>query len=269
MKNVHLTIIDPQVDFCDPDKGSLYVKGAEEDMQRLSKLIDKIGQKIKKIHVTLDCHHSIDVAHPCFWVDSKGANPAPFTIITADDVKNGKWIPVFPKYRERMVQYVEGLESSGRYPLCVWPPHCLIGSEGNNVMPVLFDSLIKWEKNRMDNVDYVTKGSNPLTEHYSAVKAEIPDPQDTTTQLNTKLIQTLMDSDKILIAGEAGSHCVRSTVEDIVKSFNDDSYVKKMVLIEDAISPVQSPVVDFPAIQSQFITNMKMKGMQTTKTTDF
>ena len=161
------------------------------------------------------------------------------------------------------------MEESGRYPLCIWPPHCLIASEGNNVIPVLFDALSEWENDSRNNVNYISKGSNILTEHYSAVKAEVIDPSDPSTQINTRFIQTLIDSDKILTLGEAGSHCWKFTMEDLLSEFSDNTCVKKMVILEDGISPVISPFVDFPAIQSQFITDMKNQGMQVAKTTDF
>ena len=199
----------------------------------------------------------------------KSIQEEPFTIFGSKEIKDGVWVPFRPDLRQRFITYCEDLEASGRYPLCIWPPHCLIGSEGNNVLPVLYEALLGWEANKKAMVDYVSKGSNFLTEHYSAVKAEVPDPNDPTTQLNTRLIKTLMEADKILIAGEAGSHCVASTVKDIADGFQDDSYIKKMVLLEDGISPVISPYVDFPAIQAQFIADMKSRGMETAKTTDF
>ena len=267
-ERIELLIIDPQVDFCDPN-GSLYVDGADKDMERLAKMIKSFGQNIKKIHTTLDCHHLIDVAHPLMWRDSDGNHPAPFTIFGSKEIREGVWTPVILPLRQRFIDYCEVLEASGRYPLCIWNPHCEIGSPGNNVFPVLFEALQEWQTMKLNNVNYVSKGSNPFTEHYSAVKAEVPDPEDASTQLNTKLIKTLMEADKILIAGEAGSHCVANTVKDIADGFQDDTYIKKMILLEDAVSPVQSPFVDFPAVQAQFIADMKARGMQIAKTTDF
>ncbi len=150
-----LMIIDPQVSFCDPNKGELYVPGAEKDMERAAALIKKLGSKIKKIHVTLDCHHLYDISHPKFWRNSEGKTPDPFTIISNEDVVNGIWFPIFQKLprqdpdtknnieaRKYVKWYTQKLEESGRYPLCIWPPHCLIASEGNNIFPVLFDALI-------------------------------------------------------------------------------------------------------------------------------
>jgi len=274
-ERIDLLVIDPQVSFCDPQIGELYVPGAEKDMERVANLIYKFGSKIKNIHITLDCHHFYDIAHPGFWRNSDGKNPDPLTIITHKDIVDGIWFPAFPSLpnypnaREYVKDYTKKLEDSGRYPLCIWPPHGLIGSNGNNVLPVLFKALVDWEKTNHNNINYVSKGSCITTEHYSAIKAEVPNPHDPSTQLNTSFIQTLMDSDKILTAGEAGSHCWKFTMEDLLTEFNDDSYVKKIVILEDGISPVVSPMVDFPAIQAQFITDMKEQGMQVAKTTDF
>jgi nicotinamidase-related amidase len=246
-------------------------------MDRLAKMVDRISgtKKVKKIHVTLDCHHLFDIAHPGMWRNSSGENPDPFTIITYQDIVDGKWFPVFASLpwhsnaREYVKEYAKALEDSGKYALCIWPPHCLIGSRGNGVVPSLFDAFIKWEQGARDNIDYVSKGSTMTTEHYSAVKAEVPEPSDPTTQLNTRLIKTLMEADTIFFAGEAGSHCVKNTIEDIADGFGDDTYVKKLVMLEDAVSPVQSPYVDFPAIQQQFVEDMKARGMRVAKTTDF
>jgi nicotinamidase-related amidase len=44
MKKLHLLIIDPQRDFCDPN-GTLAVPGADADMKRLSDMINRIGDK--------------------------------------------------------------------------------------------------------------------------------------------------------------------------------------------------------------------------------
>lgn len=263
-ENVQLVVIDPQLDFCDPG-GALYVKGAEQDIHRLAAMVRRVAPKLDDIHVTLDSHRLIDVAHPIFWKDSGGRHPAPFTIISAADVESGRWTPVLPGLYRRMLDYVRALEANGRYPLCIWPPHCLIGSHGHTVVPELREALQGWEERRFAMVDYVTKGSNPWTEHYSAVCADVPDPADPGTQLNTRFIQTLMDADVVAIAGEAGSHCLANTVRDVARSFNDDACIRRLVLLEDATSPVPG----FEALQDGFLQEMKARGMQVTTTRDF
>jgi nicotinamidase-related amidase len=263
MIKVDLLIIDPQNDFCDP-KGSLYVQGAEDDMTRLSELIKRTSGKLNDIHVTLDTHHLVDVAHPVFWKNSKGEHPVPFTTISLDDVKNGVWVTTLPSLQKRMLQYVEALANNNRYPLCIWPPHCLIGSSGHAVIPCVYEQLLEWEKS-FAMVDFVTKGSNLYTEHYSAVKADVPDPTDPSTQINTSLIQSLMKVDMIAIAGEASSHCLANTSLDIANEFGDDSYIKKMVLLKDCTSPVTG----FEKLEEDFIKEMTQRGMQIMESTDF
>lgn len=270
IEKIHLLTIDPQHDFCDPS-GALFVPGATEDTERLAAMVDRIGDKLEDIHCTLDSHHYVDIAHPIWWKDRDGNHPDPFTIITAAEVRDGTWATMIPGFFKRSLEYVEKLDANSRYPLCIWPPHCLIGSKGATVMPKLFEAFIKWEQSGPGMVHYVTKGSNPFTEHYSGVQADVPDPSDPTTMLNTALIQTLESATAILITGEAGSHCVANTVQDIADNFGSEDYVKKFVLLKDTVSPV--PAVpggpDFPAIQRQFIDDMVARGMRVSTSVDF
>lgn len=265
---IELLIIDPQNDFCDPS-GALYIPGAEKDMVRLANMITRLKGKLTDIHVTLDSHHFVDIAHPVFWLDSSAKNPAPFTIISAADVENGSFRASYPPYQQRVLDYVKALESNGRYPLCVWPPHCLIGSNGYAVFPDLFASLLEWEE-QFAMVDYVTKGSNLWTEHYSAVQADVPDSQDPSSQLNMNLITTLQDADIILLAGEAKSHCLANTVIDIANNFGKDN-IAKMILLEDATSNVPDPpgTTMFTDFGDQFVADMVARGMQVSTTVDY
>lgn len=263
--DLRILIIDPQNDFCDK-KGALHVPGADRDMERLAEMVVRLKDKIDDIHVTLDTHHYVDVAHPVFWVNSEGKHPEPLTtIISVEDVENGTWRTTNPGMGKRALDYVRALKANNRYSLVVWPYHCLIGSWGYGVYPELFEALLEWEK-EFSMVDYVTKGSNMYTEHYSAVQADVPDPQDPGTMLNTRLIQTLEDADIIALAGEALNFCVANTVTDIANNFGEEN-IKKFVLLEDACSPV--PGKDFEPLTKNFMTEMTRRGMQISNTSDF
>ena len=269
---IEFLIIDPQNSFCHPTEGELFVPGADKDAERLAKLIRRMSPQIDDIHVTLDTHHELDVAHPIFWMNAKGEHPAPFTMISKTDVETGVWTPFNPKLPcpphgtllDRMLAYVTKLEQNGRYQLTIWPPHCRIGTPGHNVVAPLREAFRAWELSRYAMIDYVTKGSNIFTEHYSGVEADVPDPEDPSTQLNTRLIQTLEQADLIVFSGEASSHCVANTIRDIVKQFGDET-VKKCALLEDAMSPVPG----FEKMADEFFHDMRKKGMQITTTTKF
>jgi nicotinamidase/pyrazinamidase len=289
MKKIHLVVIDPQNSFCKVvdqaqqqslHDGELCVTGAWEDMDRVAAFVKRLGTKLSDIHVTLDSHHLLHIAHPVWYRDSKGNQPDPFTILReqngsivgskVDSAGNlydvGEYNAFKPSVHKRTLEYLRNLATAKRYPHVVWPPHCLIGTPGHNVVPQLMDALLEWVKLNGDaTVDFVTKGSNPFVEHFSAVRAEVVDPNDPSTQLNSAFINTLLDADEVLFAGEAGSHCLANTVRDIADSFADDSFIKKCVLLTDGTSPVPG----FENYQTAFVSDMTKRGMKTATTVDY
>jgi nicotinamidase-related amidase len=261
-QNLQLLIIDPQNDFMDEASAALRVTGATADMKRLASFVGRIGKKLTDIHVTLDSHRVIDVGHPGFWRDKNGKQPNPFTMILPDDIASGAWSPRDPSLTPRMLNYARELARKGQYNIMVWPEHCLIGSPGHNVQPDLLSALQVWERKEYASINYVTKGTNIYTEHYGALQAEVPDPSDPDTSLNTSLLQMLQKADLIMVAGEASSHCVLSTVNQIAENIGEE-HIKKFVLLTDCMSPVAAlPGVDFPAIASEWMKQMQTRGMK-------
>lgn len=226
-----LLIIDMQNDFCRPG-GALYVSGADTDTARLERYISSNIDNIEQIVLTQDNHHVIDISHPEFWEDERGYPPPPFTIITSRELDDGKWRPKF--WKEKAVKYIRDLELQGEFPHTVWPEHCIIGSTGAAIVDDIMEPVRKWaRKGRF--FDLVVKGTNPLTEHFGALMANIPVNDSPETQLNTNLLNKLKLSDRILIAGEARSHCVASTVKQLL---NYGGFASKMVILEDCMSDV-------------------------------
>eukprot|EP00341_Mesodinium_pulex_P004373 CAMPEP_0116973156 /NCGR_PEP_ID=MMETSP0467-20121206/54311_1 /TAXON_ID=283647 /ORGANISM="Mesodinium pulex, Strain SPMC105" /LENGTH=89 /DNA_ID=CAMNT_0004664867 /DNA_START=380 /DNA_END=646 /DNA_ORIENTATION=- len=66
----------------------------------------------------------------------------------------------------------------------------------------------------MKNVHYSRKGEYCLTEMYSAISAEIPVPE-IGDNFNTELFNGCIDTEKLVVCGQALSHCVHFTVRDI------------------------------------------------------
>lgn len=268
-RQMHLLIIDPQNDFCDLPEAycptlagerqtpALPVAGAHADMQRLAHLVDAGRAGLSGITVTLDSHQHLDIAHPTFWQDAAGAAVSPFTQITAADVRAGTYQPRLAAALPRALSYLDALEAAGRYTHMVWPVHCEIGTWGHNIHHDLRLACNRWEEQRLGIVGKVSKGMNPWTEHYSAIMAEVPDPADADTQLNAALIAQLQTAERVFIAGEAGSHCVRATSEHIVHNLAPGSCAK-LVLIEDCISAVSGFEVQY----ADFLSAMRAHGVQ-------
>jgi nicotinamidase-related amidase len=230
-KNAFL-IIDAQYDFCHP-QGALFVPGADADMQRLSQLILTHANQIDHICVTLDNHPVNDISHPSFWQDADGSFPPPFTQITAADVKAGKWQPRFVP--EKALDYLENLEIQGEFLHFIWPEHCLIGSKGAALDDSIMRALVQWTRLGKE-YQAVVKGTNPLTEHFGIFRAQLPILEAPETQLNTGLLEQLAKFDRVFLAGEAKSHCVATSLKQIVDNAPD--LARKVVVIEDCMSDV-------------------------------
>jgi len=263
MQKIHLIVIDPQLDFCHPD-GSLYVPGGDENMKLLAAMIMRLKDKLADIHVTLDSHHKIDISHKIWYKNSSGQHPAPFTQITAADLESGVWTTTQPNAYTRTLDYLRALETNGRYPQTVWPDHCLIGSSGHMVDKELFAALKEWE-DQYAVVDFVTKGSNIWSEHFSILKAEIPCADDPSTQINTRLINTLEEADITVWTGLALSHCLANSVRDVADNFSAQEYIEKMVLLTDATGNVPG----FESYGDDFIKELTARGMKLSTTVDF
>ena len=230
-KNNLLLIVDMQNDFCSPD-GALYVKGAEKDIVRLGKFISGYIDEINHIILTQDNHNVIDISHPVFWEDQNGNPPPAFSEINLKNILEGVWRPRFE--REKAIEYLRKLESQGEFPHIIWPEHCIIGSNGAAIADEIMEPVKAWAR-RGNFIDVVIKGTNPLTEHFGALMANVPIDDSPETQLNTELVNKLTRFEKILVAGEAKSHCVATTVKQML---NIDGLAQKLIIFEDCMSDV-------------------------------
>ena len=146
----------------------------------------------------------------------------------------------------------------------VWPVHCEVGRFGHGVHAAVSDALAQWQLDRGVAISNVFKGLNPMTEHYSAFMAEVPDPADPSTSLNTRLLAQLDAADTLIVAGEAGSHCVRASVEHLVQHL-PSGRPERIVLLTDCMSPVAG----FEAQQADFLSAMAQRGVRLTESTGY
>jgi nicotinamidase-related amidase len=256
MKNAVL-IIDPQNDFCVAGR-PLCVPGAWDDMQRMADFILKNKSSIDFIGVTMDSHQIIDISHPAFWQDKDGKNPGWFTIITAADVRAGIWTANYAP--QEALKYLDALESQKEYPHCIWPEHCITGTEGAAVVKPIMDAIAEWC--RLGNfIQIVAKGNHPLTEHFGAFQAQVPVAGQAYTQMNTNLINTLEKYPNVYLAGEARSHCVANTLK---QALTFPVLTTKLIIIEDAMSNVTG----FETLGDPTFAKAKAANVRFAKTTD-
>ncbi len=277
-KKFAVLLIDDQNDFCST-KGSLYVPGAEKDNERLGKWIKNNGDHIDHISFTLDTHAVNDISHPTLWRDKHGNMPKPFTAILHHMILSGEYTPV--AFVREITEYVRRLEEIAAeevkqgipFPIpvhLIWPIHCVAGSEGAALDPVISEALAHWSTLNPYNIPLPTvKGDYPLSEHFGAFEAQVPDINYPETTMNQGLVKTLEEYDKVIFAGQAKSHCVATTLKQAI--FKAPTLASKFIILEDCMSSVPNgPAagVTFEELAQPIYDLAKQKGIYFTNTKD-
>jgi len=264
-RRVGLLLVDVQNTFCLPEH-ELFVagrsgRGAIEDNERLVAFLYRHLDLVTEVVVTLDTHSGIQVFHAAFWIDRDGGHPAPHTVVTVDDVKSGRW-RVNPSVAEAVAprpgfdvetwarHYVRRLDEGGKYPLVIWPYHAMLGGIGHALVSVVEESVFVHQIARQAPARVEVKGRHPLTENYSVLRPEVTEDAagETIALPNGALVEHLLAFDALIVAGQARSHCVAWTVEDLLTAIRsrDPGLARRIYLLDDCSSPVVVPgVVDF------------------------
>ncbi len=264
-QQVHLVLIDMQVDFCHPH-GALYVPGAEQDIQRVIEYIYTYGDRISQITCSLDTHLPSQIFHPEWWLDAEDNHPDPFTLISYADVEAGKWRPAHQAAWS--AEYVRLLEQEAKKVLTIWPYHVLLGSIGHALDPELFSAVMWHSLARQTQPNWLTKGMIPQTEHYSIIQPEVAIAGDPRSEPNQAFLDQLASADKVLIAGEASSHCVLESVEDMVEVFGPRGTLSNFHLMTDCTSAVVHPDIDFDAIAQEAFGRFAEQGLHLIESSD-
>lgn len=258
-QRTHLLVVDAQRDFCLPE-GRLFVggrsgTGALADTERLVRFVYRNLQRLTEITCTLDTHLPFQIFFPAFWIDGDGQHPPDNTVLTAEQIRSGAVRPNpavawwlcngNQAWLERQVEdYCERLERAGRYQLYLWPPHCLLGSSGHALVGAvqearLFHAFCRGAKNFIE-----VKGGNILTENYSAIAPEVLERHDgkPLAARNEAMLDSLLTADRIIVAGQAASHCVRATVEDLLRAMQERGLdAGRLYVLQDCMSAVAVP----------------------------
>jgi nicotinamidase-related amidase len=281
-----LMLVDVQNTFCIPGF-ELYVAGrsgtgAVDDNRRLCEFIYRNLGVITQITATMDTHQAMQIFHAIFLIDEKGEHPAPYTNVSAEDVRTGKWKfnPALAGHfgisedqgQERLQHYVNKLEEVEKYSLTIWPYHAMLGGIGHALVSSVEEALFFHSVARLSPPHFEIKGDRSFTEHYSVIGPEVEKgPKgETLGEHNDKFIEMLKGVDRLVIAGQAKSHCVAWTIADLLGDLRkeDPALAQKIYLLEDCTSPVVVPGADFTDQADAAFARFAEAGMHLVKSTE-
>lgn len=189
-----LLLINPQNDF--HLDGSFELPGADKDSAIISRMIRANKNEIHDIIVTLLSKNSNHISHGDFWVDKDGL-PAPTgTVISCEALRAGEWRPRDSSQEKWCLKYARALADEGKQ-LVIHSKHCVAGGRGQAVTADVNEALQDWASSSRRPLTYVMTGQNHRTDMFSALKAEVEDPLDSSTGLNAELLSMLRISEKV------------------------------------------------------------------------
>jgi nicotinamidase-related amidase len=281
-----LLAVDVQNTFCIPDF-ELFVAGrsgtgAVDDNRRLCEFIYRNLGVITQILPSLDTHHAMQVFHAIWLVDEDGNHPPPYTLVSADDVATGRWmlnaavaqaLVIDVDYAERhLAYYTRRLAEGGKYDLTIWPYHAMLGGIGHALVSAVEEAVFFHGIARESSPDFQVKGENPLTEHYSVLGPEVTEGPDGERlgETNAALIATLLTFDAVVVAGQAKSHCLAWTIDNLLEHDHlREKLAERTYLLEDCTSPVVVPgVVDYTDEADAAFERYEAAGMHVVRSTD-
>jgi nicotinamidase-related amidase len=120
--------------------------------------------------------------------------------------------------------------------------------------------------------DFQVKGDNPLTEHYSMLGPEVTDGPDGDSLVGAGpgLIEKLLHFDAVVVAGQAKSHCLAWTIDDLLEDehVRERGLAERTYLLEDCTSPVVVPgVVDYTDEADAAFERYAAAGMHVVRST--
>ncbi|MDW8337993.1 MAG: isochorismatase [Thermoleophilia bacterium] len=282
-RRVCLLLVDAQNTFCTPGF-ELFVRGrsgtgALDDTRRLCAFLYRHLALVSDTVVTLDTHQAFQIFHAPFLVDAQGRHPTPYTLITPDDIAAGRWradpdaartLGLEPeRAQEHLRAYVDALASGGKYELTIWPFHALLGGIGHALVSAIEEALFFHAVARRSQTRFEIKGREPLTEHYSALGPEVRRGPggEALGERNLALVEHLRRFAAVIVAGQAKSHCVAWTVEDLLEAAPD--LAPRLYLLEDCSSPVVVPgAVDYTDEADAAYARFAAMGAHVVRSTD-
>jgi nicotinamidase-related amidase len=164
------------------------------------------------------------------------------------------------------------LEEVDKYALTIWPYHAILGGIGHALVSSVEEALFFHSIARLAPTDFEIKGDRSFTEHYSVIGPEVErGPQgEVLGEHNDQFVETLKDVDRLIIAGQAKSHCVAWTISDLLSDLQKENsaLAQKIYLLEDCTSPVVVPGADYTEQADEVFARFAEAGMHLVRSTD-
>jgi len=221
-----LLVIDAQNGFCLPKPwGQLYVPGAEKDCDRIAKLIHTNVEKFSQIVASMDRHLIMAAYHPSLWEDNPGLKFIPKDKILEQarrDIHTD-----LPRSLPTLLGTQIGIEGG----VMVWPFHCLGMDTSSALHPAVLEAITYFAMAKREEPMWIEKGTGAFAHPYSPFHPIVA----MSNIVYGRIQDTVLKAKRIVVVGEASTHCVHDTIADLVPQLEEST---ELIVLEDCMSPI-------------------------------
>lgn len=247
MKNA-LLFIDLQEDFCNKDKGSHFIEGADVAAVKASGFLDANIDSVDAVVFFNDSHNVVDISHPTYWVDVEGNHLEPYTTVSHKEARGRRYTAYMPGVPEEVllekhklaVEYLKDLESIGKKHT-IWPEHCVAGTFGYSIEEKLMNSTLEWSRKKGRDIVTLNKGMYPHNENFGALEAAVPDANvPETTSIGSHNVMGYLDNfQTVYVFASDVNGCFVHTLEQIMNLTTHDPMFADLItrykIVEDVM----------------------------------
>jgi nicotinamidase-related amidase len=186
------------------------------------------------------------------------------------------WLPGGYTHEDLILEakaYCQTLQDGGRYNLYLWPLHCLKGTPGQALSAVIeevwmYHTLVHGTQGHIES-----KSVEPLSERYSAFSSEVMWGRSGRKigSRSEDLLSRIQKWQALIVLGQAGSHCVRSSVDDLIRHLlaTNPEFISRIYIVVDCMSSVVVPgVVDYTPQFEESLVRWQAAGCKLVLSTD-
>ncbi len=248
-RGILMVLTDLLEDF--RDDGRLPVKGTDQVVWNLCLRLVHLatGGDLAGVMLAFDGHPPLHISFDTYWRDADGntldlSEKKAALLFLEDEEKclfraealDGCVIGIYKAVLEPKdsVAYWKYLQETKQGPIWVFVPHCMIGTDGTNLHPLLAETVAFCAATRSFNPFIIRKGHLSNTDWFGPLEACRSDEFDSDSGLNTNALVYMDDFREIEFGGVAEDFCEFGMRDRVLRHLKGT----KIRFITDGTAPI-------------------------------
>lgn len=260
--------IDCQFDFTDEPGAALPVPGGARAMRTFAYMIGSAATKLKgpkELILTRDWHpknHFVSAGAQRI-VDHSGTPVTPYTQMTQEEVREGKYHAADPRDEDWLWETATRLRAAGGKDIMVWPEHCVADTPGAEFHETIQTAIEIWLRDTGKPIYEHKKGLDSEREQYGAFGDEIVGRDGSFIPFDKEPVELILSQDRKWWGGLALSHCLMASFDQVMQ-YEDPAMYSSHTILRDCTAAVPG----FEKMAEEWLKRWQQKGVNVSTSAD-